>query len=118
MIAKIDGSYFTEKDISQLLNNNHIKELDINLYDLKLKLNDFTYQSIRRLKIDSDKFMQLKKFKNLEILEATITLGMLKNFITHLASKFSPDHFKRLQINLFFSNFQQFQTWYDNLDEK
>ncbi len=62
MIAKIDGSYFTEEDISQLLNNNHIKELDINLYDLKLKLNDFTYQSIRRLKIDGDKFMQIKKF--------------------------------------------------------
>jgi hypothetical protein len=75
--------------------------LELNRIELKQELPNSIYQKLRSFKFDSINFIDLSKFEKLQILWVKISLKEIKNVIPFLASKFSRDLFKKMQINLF-----------------
>ncbi len=73
---------------------------------MKYKLNDTFYNSLQTLKIDDDSLIDFKFFKKIQILGFNVKFANIWKIIPYLASKFSRDHFKRLQINIFVVNSQ------------
>ena len=75
--------------------------------DESLLLDDTLCKSVRCLKVDLDRFIDLRSFKSLQILGIKVHIDDIPNAISYLASKFTPDHFKRMQIHLFSNHFDR-----------
>ncbi len=86
--------------MSEFLNSNQIIDLNIKGLTQKLKLEDAFYQSVKSLSIDNDKFISFNKFNKLQILELQILIENIYLIIPYLASEFTADTFKRMQIIL------------------
>ena len=64
-------------------------------------MNDEVYRSVRRLKIGDKFFFDISFFKSLQILEIDAEVrAIVHGLVPYLASKFTPDHFKRMQLHL------------------
>jgi hypothetical protein len=63
--VKVDAGHVNHKHLTAFLNSNNIIELDISELSQKLSLKDSFKNSLRSLKINDDKFIDLKKFKAL-----------------------------------------------------
>ena len=57
--------------------------------------------------IDTDKFIDLKYFKKLQILGISVVPSQFFELTPYLASLFHEDQFKRMQINLYISETSQ-----------
>ena len=68
---------------------------------LNQELPNSIYQTLRSFKFDWIKFIDLSKFKKLQILGVSVSFEELKYVIPFLASRFSRDRFQRVQINIF-----------------
>ena len=83
-----------------MLETYHIIDLELEK-ELEQELPNSIYQTLRSFKFEYINFIDLSKFEKLQILGVTVSLGGLKYVIPFLASKFSRDCFRRMQINLF-----------------
>ena len=57
-------------------------------------------QSVGRLQIVDDRFLDLKCYKSLYNLDIDVIIEDILKVIPFLASKFTQKHFKKIQINL------------------
>ncbi len=84
-------------DLSEFLASNEVIELDVQCYFWEeLTFNDSFYRSIKCLKITDDKYIDLKNFKSLRLLNFSVNTVDLARVIPYLASIFDQDQFKKM----------------------
>jgi hypothetical protein len=98
--VEVDAYKIDHEQLSEFLNSNTIIELKVRGLSQTLTLNDSLYQSIRCLHIVSEALIDLSKLKSLKILGVYPKEDEISKVIPYLASKFTPNLFKRMQINL------------------
>ena len=73
--------------------------MDVKNLSQALVLNDGTYRSLRCLGIQQvSLFNDLNRFESLQILGLNLNIDEINKFIPYLASQFTENNFKRLQI--------------------
>ena len=106
--------YCNSKELIEFLKSNCIIELDVS--GLIQELPHTICHQITRLAIrDRFKYVNLEQFNKLQILEIWLNTDYIYEVIPYLASKFTPDHFRRMQVKFYVRKYYDF---FESIDTK